>query len=50
MADQVHEQVEDLGLHGDGDLPDADPVAGRIDDVIANPELPAIRRTHSMPF
>ena len=50
MADQLHEQVEDLGLDGDGDVPEADPVAGRIDDVIANPELPAIRRAHSMPF
>ncbi len=47
MADQVHEQVEHLGLNGDRHVPVDDPVAGRIDDVFADPELPAIRRTHS---
>ena len=50
MADQVHEQVEHLGLDGDRHVPVADPVAGGVDDVIADPELPAIRRKHSMPF
>ena len=49
VADQVHQQVEDLGLHGDDVGAAADPVPGRIDDVVADLVLLAIHRKHPTP-
>src|SRR5262249_3590487 len=36
MLDEVHEEVEDLGLNGDGISRPADPVQGGVNDVIGH--------------